>query len=95
MAAVASRKRSASSGRTIRVSAETYEQLAERARREDVTIGEIVARFLREEQRRAFFAEYDRQMRALREDEKAWADYQAELALWDSTIGDGLDEEPW
>jgi len=32
----------------------------------------------------------------LRQDPEAWAAYQDETALWDSTLGDGLeDEEPY
>lgn len=30
----------------------------------------------------------------LRSDPEAWADYQSEIALWDTTLMDGLEHEP-
>jgi len=45
--------------------------------------------------RERLFDEYDAAMRELRADPVAWAEEMAEQALWDATLADGLEDEPW
>lgn len=91
---VATKTAPAESSRTIRVAANTYERLALLAQEKDTTIGDVVARMLRAEEDRAFFAEVDRAFKQLRADPRAWSDYEAEAALWESLDSD-VDPEPW
>lgn len=54
----------------------------------------ILEHAVEEERRRRFFDEADAAYAKLRAEPEAWAGYQDELALWDSTLMDGLKEEP-
>lgn len=51
-------------------------------------------RNLTDVERRHFLDQHNADMAALRADPEAWAAYQAELAAWDVTLLDGLEDEP-
>lgn len=57
-----------------------------RARLPGVPLNEALERLIEEHEVGAAITAYDR----LRSDADRWADYQAELAEWDVTVGDGL-----
>lgn len=48
-----------------------------------------------EDEAEQFFAKFARQVAAARADPEVWAEELAERALWDSTLLDGLEDEPW
>lgn len=56
----------------------------------------VMEKALYEYQRKLFVESVNAGYAALRADPEAWAEFQAELQLWDSTLMDGLDpNEHW
>jgi hypothetical protein len=47
---------------------------------------------VRDEERERFWADYHAAYEALQADPSAWAEFQNELELWDSTLADGLEQ---
>ncbi len=82
-----------STSTTIRVPSATRDKLVEISREEGKSTGQIIDEMLFERQKKAFFAQLAEDFRRLRADPEAWADYQNEIALWDSTLMDGLEDE--
>ena len=78
---------------TIRVPTETYTQLQHLAEAGHESIGSIVQRAVEQYEEKLFWQEYHRQAAEIRADPIAWAEWQAELALWDATLLDGLDDD--
>ncbi len=79
---------------TVRVNDELHATLRELSSQEARSIGDVIADAIDQYQKARFWdgvrAEYER----LRADPDVWAEYQAEMALWDSLSGDGLSAEP-
>jgi hypothetical protein len=59
------------------------------------SIGGLLEDLIEERRKAAFFARLEEDFRRLRADPDSSAAYDAELADWDSTLMDGLDEAPW
>jgi hypothetical protein len=79
---------------TVRISQETRERLKEFAKDDGVTITDAIDRMVERERRRRMWEAANASYAALRADPEAWAEWQSEIALWDSTIADGLPDEP-
>jgi hypothetical protein len=87
---------------TIRIPADLRDRLTELAASEGVTTSALLARLVREHEERLadahdkqeFFEQLAEDFRRLRSDPEAWAEYQREIELWDSTLKDGLEYEP-
>lgn len=77
---------------TVRIDAKTYATLRKLADLENVSIVEELARAVRVLDQQRFFERLSDQYAALTPEERA--EDAAELALWDATLGDGLDNEP-
>lgn len=78
---------------TIKVSKATRDRLNEVAAAEGCTAGSMVEKLLSEHLWRAKVELAKKQMREATSEE--WADYMEEFRIWDSTLMDGLEEEPW
>ena len=78
---------------TIRVPAHTYAQLQHLAETGHESIGSVVQRAVEQYDEKLFWQEYQRQSAELRADPVAWAEWEVELALWDATLLDGLDDD--
>ena len=78
----------------IRVPAKTHARLKQLAAEQARPIGDIIDDLLDEANRRWFFAGLAEDFRRLREDPVEAADYDAEMRLWETTLGDGLADEP-
>lgn len=78
---------------TIKVSKETRDRLNEVAAAEGRTAGSIVEKLLDEYLWRAKVELAKKQMREASPEE--WADYMEEFRVWDNTLMDGLEEDPW
>ena len=72
---------------TIRVDRHVHRTLTERAGQRGITVASLVAELAERERREAMIAS---ELRA-READAANPDAQAELELWDQTLGDGID----
>lgn len=71
---------------TIRMDTSTRDRLSAVARTYGVSQENALNRLIDEHEMGQVHAAYAR----LQDDPEAWADYQAELAEWDTTTGDGL-----
>jgi hypothetical protein len=81
---------------TVRVDARTRELLREWSKEQRKPIGEIIADLVEQRKKERFWREMHEDFARLRANPEAWQDYQDELAAWDATLMDGLeDEEPY
>ncbi len=78
---------------TVRVKTTTHNALRERAKERGESLTDTLDHLVEEDRRRRMFEAADASWRALRADPEAWAEWQAEMALWDSTSADGLEDE--
>jgi predicted DNA-binding protein len=79
---------------TIRVSRSTHGRLRELADRTGETIADIVDLAVRNYQKERFWADYHAAYAAIQADPSASAELQAEVDAWDSTLADGLEDDP-
>ena len=75
---------------TVRVSTDTRDRIAELAREAGRPMSAVIDEAIRDYERKRFFEDLNRQVAATRADPEAWADYQAETAVFDKAAGDGL-----
>jgi len=59
------------------------------------TVVELVARAIKEYDRVRFFRKANAGYKALRADPVAWAQEVEERRLWDNTLMDGLEDDPY
>lgn len=89
---VATKKQPNGTGHTIRVADDVYQRLTELSQRDGLPISKVVAELVREQERREFFAKLHEDALRLRQDAQAWQEYRDELAEWDVTLLDGLED---
>ena len=77
---------------TIKVSAETRDRLKKLADAEQSTMEAALAKVLDEAEEARFWQGVKDDYARLQDDPEQWAGYVNELAEWDRTISDGLDE---
>jgi hypothetical protein len=59
----------------------------------DLSMAEVVDKAVRELQRQRFWAKYLASYAALQTDPAARAQFQTEIAAWDATLSDGLEDK--
>jgi predicted DNA-binding protein len=79
---------------TIRVPIEVREKLAVLSDSEGKPIGKVIQKLIREHEKQEFFKGLAEDFRRLRNNPEAWAEYQREIAMWDTALMDGLENEP-
>jgi hypothetical protein len=79
---------------TIRVSRSTHDLLRELAARSNEPMTVIVDKAARELQRKTFWEDFNASCAAVQASPEAWADLQEEDRAWESTLADGLENEP-
>ena len=77
---------------TVRISEHTRDMLRELAQAAGVSMQEVLEQAVEAYRREKFMAELNAGYAALRNDPVAWQEYQDELAEWDVTLADGLEE---
>lgn len=81
---------------TVRVEPRLHATLQSLSTEERRPIGQVIEDAVDRYQREKFWTAMHEGFARLRADPEAWEEYQAEVALWDSTSEDGLvDEEPY
>ncbi len=80
---------------TIRVSEETHLLLRSLADERQQQIGDLVATAVKRFDEQAFWDEVEAGYAALRADPEGSAAFDAEVAEWDVTLNDGLEDDPW
>ena len=78
---------------TIKVSVETRDRLKKLADEDHHTLDAELARTLDKAEDARFWAGVRADYARLQADPQEWADYVNEVAEWDHTAGDGLDDE--
>jgi hypothetical protein len=78
---------------TIKVSVQTRDRLKRLADEEHLTMDAELAQTLDKAEEARFWAGVRADYARLQADPREWADYTGELAEWDHTTGDGLDDE--
>jgi len=77
----------------IRISARAKAALKMLSKQEGKPMQAVLDEAIERYQRDRFFDEVNASFAALGSDPKAWQEEQAERALWDSTLSDGLEKE--
>jgi hypothetical protein len=77
---------------TIKVSAETRDRLKRLADAEQSTMEATLAKVLDQAEEARFWQGVKDDYARLQDDPEQWSDYVNELAEWDQTVGDGLDD---
>ena len=80
---------------TIRVARATHKRLQALAEKHELSIGEVVAEATRKLEDADFWAELDASYAELWGDPATAAELEAEQALWDGMLADGLEEYPY
>jgi hypothetical protein len=81
---------------TVRVEDSLHATLREIAAEERRPIGQVIEDAIQRYQKEKFWQGVQEDFARLRADPVAWKDYQDEVMLWDSTAGNGLEnEEPY
>src|ERR671910_3054805 len=80
---------------TIRVPQETHHRLRELAEKRGARIGEVVDEATRRLEEADFWDEVNAAYDRLYADPVAKAEHEAEMALWDQTVADGLEDWPY
>jgi predicted DNA-binding protein len=78
---------------TIRVPATTHERLQRLANEQDRPIGRVIETLLDDFEKRAFFTKLGEDFTRLRADAAASANYDDEVAIWDTALNDGIEDE--
>ncbi len=78
---------------TVRVGPGLHATLRALSAAERRPIGQIIEEAVDRYQRETFWTAMHAGFTRLRADPEAWEEYQAEIALWDSTAADGLEGE--
>lgn len=78
----------------VRVDDRTHERLRRLAEQAGDSMGAVLAKALEAYEAQAFWRDVTEAYASLRADPQEWAAEQAERALWDNTLGDGLSDEP-
>ncbi len=78
---------------TIRVSRSTHATLRRLSEQLDVPMTEILDEAIGAYHRQRFFADLNAGYAALKGQPAAWADQEGERAAWETTLGDGLEDD--
>lgn len=77
----------------VRVSDEAYSKIDQIAQNTGFSRQDIIDKAIINLEREAIFKKANEAYAAIRNDPKLWQEEQEELALWDSSLGDGLEDE--
>lgn len=80
---------------TVAVDDETLEKLAALANEIDIPVEEVLARAVERFRREHFLEMGNLEYERLRADSVAWAEELEERRLWDNTLMDGLEDDPY
>lgn len=77
----------------VRVDQRIHSKLRKISENKHRPVGQIVADLVDRYDRDLFWRQMHEGFAELRDDPEAWRAYQDEVALWDSTLSDGLEQE--
>jgi hypothetical protein len=76
----------------VRIQSATYAQLRELARQSKASMPEVLAEAIDDLYRKRFLEDCNRAYARIKADPKAWKEELEERAVWDTTVGDGLED---
>lgn len=79
---------------SIRISSDVRDKIKAAADKQQKSINDMVDEMVELWEREEFRAAMRKSFEALREDPVAWKEYMDEMAAWDVTLMDGLEDEP-
>jgi predicted DNA-binding protein len=77
----------------VRLSERAHEILSVLSKQANKPITVVLEQAIEEYRRKKFFEEAEAAYLAMQTDPEAMAEYENEMALWDNTLMDGLDED--
>ncbi len=77
----------------VRVSETTHKALQALSSKEGKTMQDIIDKAIEDYRRKNFLEGLSQDFQALQEDPEAWKEHEEEMALWDNTLQDGLENE--
>ena len=81
------------SSTTLRVSTELHQRIANLAKTRGERLQDIIGQAIALMEREQFWDDVDASWDRIRNDSEQWAGVQAERAVWDRTLKDGLDPD--
>jgi len=79
---------------TVRIAEETHQILREVSQSRGVPITELLTEAAEQLRRQEFWRQFNEAYARLRADPEAWAEELEERRLWDTTLMDGLEDDP-
>jgi len=80
---------------TMRVSEETHTTLKSMAKDQGIPMTELLDELVRKARNAEIIRQINEGYARLREDPQAWAEELEERRLWECTLLDGLEDDPW
>jgi predicted transcriptional regulator len=86
-----------SASTTLRVSTELHDRIAHLAKARGQRMQDVIDQAIDAWERALFWQEFESSWERIRSDPEQWAQVQAERAVWDRTLKDGIDpdEDEW
>ncbi|MBZ0273467.1 toxin-antitoxin system protein [bacterium] len=78
---------------TVRISEETRNLLKDTAEKTGASMSTVLDAAVRSFARKVFWEKAYADFEAIRNDPQAWKEEQEEFALWETTVGDGLEDD--
>ena len=85
--------KSSSQTPNVRISAHAHEVLRQLAEEEQESMQSVLDRAIERYRREKFLRDANADFEALKRDPKAWKEELRERALWEQTLGDGIDRK--
>ncbi|MBM2811029.1 MAG: hypothetical protein HW416_1788 [Chloroflexi bacterium] len=82
-------------GTTVRLSEETRAIVKELAGKTNESMQDVLAKAVESYRREQFWRETNQAYAEMRANPEEWKEYQDELRLWENTLMDGLEDEPY
>lgn len=79
----------------VRIKAETHQRLQNIAKSSQRSLPDVLDEAIRQYEKQRFLADCNAAYARLREDDKEWQNELEERALWENTLGDGLEADEY
>ena len=82
------------SATAVRITRSAHQKLSQMAEEDGVSLTEELERIIEAQRRQRMLEEVNRAYARLKQDPQAWAEELAERELWETTLMDGLQDDP-
>ena len=77
----------------LRISDEAYTKLHQITKNTGLSNQEVINEALKNLEKETFLKQANEAYAAMKKDPKQWREHQEEIALWETTLSDGLEDE--